>query len=214
MCRAHRTNLSLPLRIPVLWIALLLPLLGCAGDPNQVPVPTTTGEAASDAPAIERRATKTRATVRAERRAYDGAPPVIPHENLGIQCTACHNREGMAVTDLGFAPPSPHEETGGLSALSRCQQCHVFSRTEDVWMENEFTGLPQNLRSGGRLHPLAAPTIPHRVFMRENCQACHTGPAAREEVRTTHPERPHCRQCHVPVTEPGTFEPTTTVGPG
>jgi cytochrome c-type protein NapB len=36
--------------------------------------------------------------------------------------------------------------------------------------------------------------------MRENCAACHTGPAAREEIRTSHPERTRCRQCHVPVT--------------
>jgi predicted CXXCH cytochrome family protein len=46
----------------------------------------------------------------------------------------------------------------------------------------------------------APPTIPHKVFMRENCGACHVGPGAREEILTTHPERTRCRQCHVPVT--------------
>jgi cytochrome c-type protein NapB len=36
--------------------------------------------------------------------------------------------------------------------------------------------------------------------MRENCAACHSGPGARAEIITTHPERVRCRQCHVPVT--------------
>ena len=36
-------------------------------------------------------------------------------------------------------------------------------------------------------------------IVRANCVACHSGPAAREEIRTTHPERVRCNQCHVPV---------------
>jgi hypothetical protein len=48
--------------------------------------------------------------------------------------------------------------------------------------------------------------------MRENCAACHTGPAAREEIRTTHPERIRCRQCHVPVGSRTEFE--TLLGEG
>ena len=145
-------------------------------------------------------AEKTPATERAERRAYDGAPPVIGHENFQMVCTECHDREGMAVDDVGFAPPSPHEETRGLSAMSRCQQCHVFKVTDDLFAENAFAGLRQDLRSGGRLHPFSPPTIPHKTFMRENCTACHSGEAAREEIRTSHPERVRCTQCHVPVT--------------
>jgi hypothetical protein len=42
--------------------------------------------------------------------------------------------------------------------------------------------------------------------MRENCIACHDGPGAREEVRTNHPERWRCRQCHLPVTTRDGFE--------
>ena len=145
-------------------------------------------------------AEKTPATERAERRAYDGAPPVIGHEDFQMVCTECHDREGMAVDDVGFAPPSPHEETRGLSAISRCQQCHVFKVTDDLFAENAFAGLRQDLRSGGRLHPFSPPTIPHKTFMRENCTACHSGEAAREEIRTSHPERIRCTQCHVPVT--------------
>ncbi len=142
---------------------------------------------------------KTAAVERAERRAYDGAPPVIGHEDFQMVCTECHNAEGMAIEDYGFAPPSPHEQTRGLSAMSRCRQCHVFKVAGDLFAENSFVGLRQDLRSGGRLHPLAPPTIPHKTFMRENCTACHSGLAAREEIRTSHPERTRCRQCHVPA---------------
>lgn len=144
-------------------------------------------------------AVKTAALERSERRAYDGAPPVIGHTNFDIECTACHREEGMDVEGVGFAPPMPHEFTRGLSAISRCRQCHVFRETDELFVASEFVGLKQDMRPGGRLHDLAPPTIPHKTFMRENCVACHSGPAAREEIRTSHPERVRCRQCHVPV---------------
>ncbi len=139
------------------------------------------------------------ATERATRRAYDGAPPVIAHENFGMACISCHNRQGMELEDVGFAPPSPHDNTAAPSAISRCRQCHVFRQTEALLVGNSFVGLEQDLRRGARLNALAPPTIPHRVFMRENCAACHTGEAARVEIVTPHPERSRCRQCHVPV---------------
>ncbi len=152
-------------------------------------------------------AVKTAAVERAERRAYDGAPPVVAHKDFGITCGECHDSEGMAVEDVGFAPASPHQATAGMSAISRCTQCHVFSLTEDLFAENSFAGLRQDLRSGARLNALAPPTIPHKSFMRENCTACHSGPAAREEIRTSHPERTRCRQCHVAVTTRARFKP-------
>jgi cytochrome c-type protein NapB len=153
------------------------------------------------APAVAASGTeKTPAVERAERRAYDGAPPVIGHEDFDMVCIECHSAQGMAVDGYGFAPPSPHVLTAGLSAMSRCTQCHVFQQTDDLFAENSFVGLEQDLRSGGRLHPFAPPTIPHKTFMRENCTACHSGQAAREEIRTSHPERIRCRQCHVPTT--------------
>lgn len=179
--------------VPLLLLAAVL--AGCGGERSGVPVPGREG------------ALKTAAAVRAERRLFDGAPPVIPHPNQGMACIACHNREGMAVDGLGFAPPSPHEETPGLSALSHCQQCHVFASTAAPRVANRFAGLRQDLRRGRRLHPLAPPVIPHRVFMRENCQACHSGPAAREEIHTSHPERSHCQQCHVEQKTTGYFMP-------
>lgn len=153
----------------------------------------TTGEA-QEAPVAKKSAAE-----RAARRAYDGAPPVAPHENFGMTCTECHNPEGVEIEEIGFAPPSPHERTERMGALSNCRQCHVFSETNDLFVQSTFQGLRQDLRKGARFSPISPPTIPHKMFMRENCVACHAGPAAREEIRTSHPERLRCRQCHVPV---------------
>lgn len=140
---------------------------------------------------------KTAAVLRAERRAYDGAPPVIPHADFGADCLSCHTSQGVAVEGLGFAPPMPHAFTPGLSALANCRQCHVEQRTDELFRESGFVGFAQDLRRGERHHPFAPPVLPHPVFLRENCQACHAGPAAREEIRTSHPERANCQQCHV-----------------
>ena len=166
-------------------------LVGCGSgaDDGSVVVPDPPG------------ANKTAALERAERRLFDGAPPVIPHPPLGAVCVSCHNEEGVAVPELGYAPPSPHAafggQTAGMSAISRCRQCHVFRQTDTVFVANTFRGLRQDLRRGQRLNAVAPPVIPHKVFMREACLACHGGPAAREEVRTPHPERARCRQCHL-----------------
>ncbi len=180
------------MRSTALGLGLLLAVL-CGGCSSSEPRDST-GVAVPDRPG----ATKTAALERAERRLFDGAPPTIPHEPLGAACISCHNEEGLAVEGLGFSPPSPHLATAGMSAISRCEQCHVFSSgNPGPWRESSFSGLRQDLRKGQRLHALAPPVVPHAVFMRENCQACHSGPAAREEIRTTHPERVRCQQCHV-----------------
>jgi len=144
----------------------------------------------------ERGSGKSSATVRAARRAFDGAPPVIPHDNMNIECLQCHNDRGMAVEGVGFAPPTPHgDQVDG--ALRRCNQCHVFAQTDSTFGDNSFVGFAQDLRKGERLNDQAPPVIPHLVWMRENCAACHTGAAAREEIRCSHPERLRCTQCHV-----------------
>jgi nitrate reductase cytochrome c-type subunit len=178
--------------------ALAVAVNGCGDD--TVPVPGREG------------AVKSAAHVRAERRAYDGAPPTIPHESFGMRCTACHNEQGQSVPGVGFAPASPHEGTSKTGATIRCRQCHVFAGSEGLFVASEFVGLKQDLRAGARATPGAPPTVPHRILMRENCVACHAGPGAREEIRTGHPERWRCRQCHVPVTTQGTFE--TAMGEG
>lgn len=169
------------------WLICAL-LLGCDGGTrsDQVAVPGVPG------------AMKTIAAVRAHRRAYDGAPPVIPHAPFG-DCLVCHKAGGTPVAGIGFAPPNPHaaySEREGTFA--RCYQCHVHQNTEALFVATSFQGRPQDLRHGNRAHEAAPPVIPHDTFLRRDCQACHTGPAAREELRCTHPERTRCQQCHVP----------------
>lgn len=181
--------------------ALILGMAGC-GSGDQVPVPGVEG------------ALKSTGEARAGRRLYDGAPPVIPHEDFGASCTACHDSRGIPVEGVGFAPASPHEGTPVEAATTRCRQCHVAVLMEGLFAESDFEGLRQDLRSGGRLYDGAPPTIPHRLRMRENCAACHVGPGARPEVVTSHPERSRCRQCHVPVSTRGTFPGTWEPEPG
>jgi cytochrome c-type protein NapB len=79
---------------------------------------------------------------------------------------------------------------------ARCAQCHVTQSDAPLFVSSRFVGLRQEPVPGPRHHELAPPVIPHRVFLREDCLACHGGEAAREELRTSHPERVRCRQCH------------------
>lgn len=160
---------------------------GC-GEGDWVPVPDSEG------------ALKSSGEVRGALRLYDGAPPVIPHAELGARCVSCHDTQGLAVDGVGYAPPSPHDATEEEGATSRCRQCHVPVLTDDLFSASGFVGLSQDLRPGSRLYPGAPPTIPHKILMRENCAACHQGPGARAQIVTSHPERVRCRQCHVPVT--------------
>ncbi|MCB9889771.1 MAG: hypothetical protein H6836_09365 [Planctomycetes bacterium] len=173
-------------------LVLVVPFHGCRRAAQQVGVPGVPN------------AHKTVAASRAVRRAFDGAPPVIPHQSFGADCRSCHTGQGTKVDGVGFAPPTPHgEQVDG--AMRRCRQCHVFQIANDQFKPSEFVGLPQDLRHGRRLHPFAPPVIPHQILLRERCAACHTGPAAREEIRCSHPERVRCRQCHVPATTSDTF---------
>lgn len=165
--------------------AALLGVTACG--PRSVPVPGYDGAA------------KSPAEVRAARRAYDGAPPTIPHDDWGMRCGACHDAQGVAVAGVGFAPASPHDGTDVAGATTRCGQCHVPVTDRGTFVRSGFVGLAQDLRPGERATPGAPPTIPHRTLMRENCLACHDGPGAREAFRTSHPERTRCRQCHVPI---------------
>lgn len=141
---------------------------------------------------------------RAARRAFDGAPPVIPHpvpQGGAIPCLACH-ADGLVIDGLA-APIMSHE------LLANCTQCHVEADANWVRWEvllerstsvpNAFAGLgPPD--QGSRAWPGAPPTIPHTLHMRENCASCH-GLLSREGLRTSHPWRQSCTQCHVP--EPG-----------
>lgn len=132
---------------------------------------------------------------RARRRAFDGAPPVVPHpidQMTSTSCKACHET-GVFIGEM-YAPPISHE------FLNNCTQCHVEQWSVDLAkapaVRTSFEGLESPGR-GGRAWLGAPPTVPHPTFMRENCLACH-GPTSPDPIRTSHPWRTNCLQCHAP----------------
>lgn len=131
------------------------------------------------------------------RRAYDGAPPVIPHALQTAACVVCHDDRGREVPGMGMAPANPHGATPGIGKAGRCLQCHLVASQAPPLAGSAFVGLGRVSWRGSRMYPGAPPVVPHRLFMREDCLACHAGPAARPEIRTTHPERTRCLQCHL-----------------
>lgn len=130
------------------------------------------------------------------RRAYPGAPPVIPHpvdegDAFGKACLACHGSGGWVPRFEAFAPVTPHPD------FISCRQCHV-PQTPAPTVRGSISDWqpisPPPLQ--GSAMPGSPPPIPHALQMRENCRACHGGPGAVAELRTTHPQRVTCRQCH------------------
>lgn len=128
-------------------------------------------------------------------RAYPGAPPVIPHaildeHNIGDKsCLQCHQNGGYVDQFKAFAPVTPHPE------FINCKQCHVPVRSNVLFRESSFQpAAPAETNQQALVG--SPPVIPHPLPMRENCLACHAGPAAPKEIRVTHPERVNCRQCH------------------
>lgn len=162
-------------------------------------------------------------------RAYPGAPPRIPHalspDEFRVEiCNSCHERGGYSLRFTAYVPLTPHPEMG------MCLQCHVG---DDAVMGTASAAADPNARcplchgpTGGRPLPEAAatwptsvwpslpltgkgpipPPIPHELQFRGNCLTCHGGPAAVAAIRTSHPERASCRQCHAaPEPESGVF---------
>jgi cytochrome c-type protein NapB len=177
----------------------VLPLEGDAGTPS---IPTETGVFRLSQ--MGRRYLDTPATPASgrtldtfyARRAYPGAPPIVPHPLAdassfgGSTCLTCH-RDGGWVEKFGaFAPLTPHPE------LASCLQCHVPSSESAPFRASTYLPPPAPVIHRAAL-PGSPPPIPHQLEMRDNCLACHAGPAAVREIRTTHPERVNCRQCHV-----------------
>jgi len=139
-------------------------------------------------------------TERAARRAFDGAPPVVPHpiaQDSSAVCLACHG-PGLAIKDKTASKMS-HAQ------YSSCTQCHVpaggmgLPTTESALLAllaaNEFVSLAPP-RKGSRAWPQAPPTIPHGTLMRSDCLSCH-GSNGLFGLRTPHPDRQSCVQCHV-----------------
>ena len=134
--------------------------------------------------------------VRAENRAYNGAPPTIPHpiDSRNVDgCLACHG-EGMVLAGGLIATRMPHEHLPG------CTQCHVLGAPSSAPAPeargNMFFGIKAPFE-GQRAWQGAPPTIPHSTLMRTDCLSCH-GAAGQPGMRTSHPERLACMQCHAP----------------
>lgn len=153
------------------------------------------------------------------RRAYPGAPPRIPHgltaeEFQTTTCNSCHERGGFSPRFGAYVPVTPHPE------LEACLQCHVGDdEVTGVALPSHDPNTicrqchdPSGLARGvaamdwltsawPRLAPRTADQppqpIPHDLQLRSNCVACHVGPGAVAEIRTTHPDRANCRQCHL-----------------
>jgi len=135
---------------------------------------------------------------REQNRAFNGAPPTIPHRidhRSSVSCVACH-ADGIKTATLRI-PRMSHQ------FLANCTQCHVEEQPDFlpavVFRENSFEGLPAP-QAGPRAFAGAPPQIPHSTWMRSDCMSCH-GYAGLHGIRTTHPWRQNCQQCHAPSAE-------------
>jgi len=147
-------------------------------------------------------------SARAARRAWRGAPPVVPHpvteQEVGA-CLGCH-AEGLQLGSR--AVPAVSHET-----KTNCLQCHALSRPEHEAVA--ALGGPPPVASwarldepgpGARAWKGAPPTIPHATQMRERCESCH-GLHGRPGLRVPHPERENCQQCHASAGEGVSLRP-------
>jgi cytochrome c-type protein NapB len=136
------------------------------------------------------------AKMRAARRAYNGAPPVVPHpvqSTNDAACYACHS-QGMKLEGVRASVMSHRY-------LANCTQCHAPPPPAALQafatpVDSKFVGLPAPER-GQRAYSGAPPVIPHTQWMRENCNACH-GQQGWSGMKSTHPWRTNCTQCHAP----------------
>jgi hypothetical protein len=117
-------------------------------------------------------------------------PPTIPHDVSGAlsrsqECGVCHVPGGVA--------PAPHAER------RNCMQCHVASSGETTWERGSVAAATPVAPVG------SPPPIPHALEGRDNCLMCHGASAPMEAIRTSHPERESCQQCHVGQGGGGSF---------
>jgi cytochrome c-type protein NapB len=132
---------------------------------------------------------------RQKNRAFNGAPPTVPHElneMTSAGCLACHAR-GQRTESLRI-PRMSHP------LFANCTQCHVGGSAAPArgaeFRANHFVGLAAP-ESGPQAFPGGPPGIPHSTWMRGDCLACH-GPTGHRGIATTHAERQNCQQCHAP----------------
>lgn len=143
---------------------------------------------------------------RESRRAYDSAPPVVPHaidEHNPRTCIACHAPGNARIISGRRTPTMSHPY------FQNCTQCHVPASGQHelkpiagpetgklLSAGNSFAGIPP-VQHGKTAYTGAPPTLPHPVWMRQNCLSCH-GEGRPSAIRTSHPQRQNCLQCHAP----------------
>ncbi|MCF6284919.1 MAG: hypothetical protein L3K26_07000, partial [Candidatus Hydrogenedentes bacterium] len=137
---------------------------------------------------------------RATHRAFYTAPPIVPHDLYpasASNCLVCHSKKGTYFGKI--SPRTPHPQ------LTNCTQCHLPSKPAFVYVEADLVetswkGL-ETPTAAPRANRVIPPTMPHRKFMREDCQSCHSYQSPYTSMRTPHPQRMNCAQCHVPAAD-------------
>lgn len=173
-------------------------LLAPAGGPSELalqqPLPAEVSQTVAAALDQRRNAVAQRKRLRA----YDGAPPAVPHavqQDGLLACAACH-AEGLRVG----AKPIPQISHANYTL---CTQCHV---PKEAPLPPEAERLAQSVGDsrfvghwtapyGRRAWAGAPPATPHSTWMRDNCSACHGG-SATLGLASSHPWRSSCVQCH------------------
>jgi cytochrome c-type protein NapB len=130
---------------------------------------------------------------REKRRAFNGAPPTVPHaidQLNSASCMACHGKGLRSKSLRAGKMPHPY--------YSSCTQCHVEQQAKfapaSATFENAFAGVTAPTH-GNRAYQGAPPVIPHNTWMRNDCLSCH-GHTAAPGMATTHPWSTSCLQCH------------------
>lgn len=168
---------------------------------------------------------------RAKLRAFEGAPPVIPHsirQDYVPECLACHG--ARLVFRERPARPICHDEH------TNCTSCHVqraggprvaeAAEVDPRAVPNSFVGLLKQI--GGTTAATEPPQIPHRTAFRERCAACHgeDGPGAGHHPVNFALERElppsfvlsltgrlTCRTCHEPSPRIPAMEAASAASP-
>lgn len=163
------------------------------------PVPQVPPPAAPALPREKTVALREAFAERAALRAYEGAPPVVPHSISDLDmrtCRACH-ATGLRAGDR-IARAVSH------TYLTNCTQCHVEAQSQQFGAvadpPNSFVGLRPVSAGGFRALSGSPPNIPHTTFMRTNCASCH-GPHGYPGLQPDHLDRLNCVQCHAPSAE-------------
>lgn len=120
------------------------------------------------------------------------APPAVPHQLSGMgECGLCHGLDKMV--------PFPKNHIAFTEDL--CLNCHQPGATEPGATPTATPDAPPEAPPGGSGGEFAgAPTIPHELAGRENCQVCHDPSGGLRPAPADHTGRTNdtCQACHQP----------------